>query len=259
MSMVTATLKLYREAARDSIASIRRSFWAAVFLLAAYLGIVALSPLLGLAGFAGGFIMFLVYAGLTGWYLSLVEIAVSTRRAVKVGDVRDNVGAYFSEMINIMFIFFLPEFLIGMASPEALLVLVPAACLAFNPIPEMLYQERSGGLEMIKDSAVFMQQNWPEWLGGHVVMAGLLAGVGWALSGVWSPEWMIGAAQMFGPWFGFMHAGAWVLNLGENTPLSLGLFVLVFVFAHCFMVFRGHLYRGLRASSRRGRAWKAKV
>jgi len=258
--MISATLNLYRDAGSDAFASIRRSLWAIAFLLAGFVLMFASGLALGPAGFAGGFVLFLVHAGLTGWYLSLVEIAVATRRSISTQDIRDNVGQYFNDIITVMFIFFLPELLIGLAYEEALWVLIPAACLAFNPIPEMLYQERAGGLELIRDSAMFMQQNWPEWIGPHLVAGGLLATLGWSITGIWDPEWMVEAVKMFGPWFGFMQSGYWGLSLGGSfTPQGMGLFALLFVFSHCFMVFRGHLYKRLRTSSRRGRAWKAQL
>jgi hypothetical protein len=260
MSILGATLNLYRNVGEATFRSVAKSLWAIAFLFGAFAVIHGVSLALGGTGLVGGLVAYVVYASLAGWYLSLIEIAVVTGRGVTTDDIRDNMGQYAQDAISVMFIFFVPQLLIGWASPQALLVLVPAACLAFNPVPEMLYQERSVGIELIGDAAMFMQQNWPEWLGPHLVAGALFAMLGWSMTGVWDPIWMLEAVQMFGPWFGFMRAGLWGIGLGGGfTPVGFGLFAVVFAFTHCFMVFRGHLYKRLRTSSRRGRAWQAQL
>lgn len=260
MSTLTATLQLYRKALEDAFQSIRRSYWAIAFLLGAFGVLFILMLTVGRAGIVGGFVIGFAYAGLTGWYLSLVEIAVQTRRTVKRTDIQETFGQYFSETISVMFLFFIPEFLLTQAMPESLWILVPAACLAFNPIPEMIYQGRTSGIEVIRDAAVFMQQNWPEWLGAHLLLGGGMAGLARVLHGSWDPGWILEAIQMFGPWFGFMQAGVWGFQLGGSAAVpSYLLFVLMFVLAHAFMIFRGQLYRRLHDTSRRGRAWQAQL
>jgi hypothetical protein len=255
--MITATLQLYRQALTDTVHGIRRSLWGIAFLIASFLAILFLMWTVGRAGMAGGFVIGFAMAGLTGWYLSLLEIAVNNRRVVTRNDVQDAMGQYFMETISVMFVFFIPQFLLEMTMPQALWVLIPAACLAFNPVPEMIYQGRSSSLEMIKDSAMFMQQNWPEWMVPHLVLGGAMAAVARTLHGTWDPSWVLEAVQMFGPWFGFMQSGLWGFRLAGPSPaLGYVLFAAMFVLAHAFMVFRGHLYRHLSGSSRRGRTWQ---
>jgi hypothetical protein len=57
-----------------------------------------------------------------------------------------------------------------------------------------------------------------------------------------------------------MQSGLWGFRLAGPSPL-LGyvLFAAMFVLTHAFMIFRGHLYRHLKTSSRRGRAWQAQL
>ena len=77
----------------------------------------------------------------------------------------------------------------------------------------------------------------------------------WALlTGGWSIELLILAMQTFGPFFGFVEGGASLMVLGPLAALSLVFAPLV----HFVMLFRGQLYRRLRHSNRRQRAWQAK-
>lgn len=259
MSTLNATLALYRTAAQDTWASLRRSALAMAFLLGAFAAFIGLAIAMSPFGMAGGFVLGFVRAGLIGWYLALLEIAVVGRRRVRVDDVKETLGTYFWETISILFLFFVPELILSMSAPQALLVLVPIASLVFNPAPEMLYQERTQSTQTLGDAARFMQQNWPEWLGAHLLAGVVLIGWGWALTGALHASWLLKVVQLFGPWFEFIMGGALALQLGGSGAAGVLSFFGMFVFVHAFMLFRGHLYRKLRSTSRRARAWQARL
>lgn len=258
MEIVKATLRLYREALVDTWRSLGRSLWAIAFLLAANVGWYLLAGLLAGTGVAGGFVLGFARAGLIGWYLSLLEVSVVSRRKLRPDDVRDGFGVYFWETISVLFLFFIPELIIGLSAPQLLPFLVPVAALMFNPAPEALYQDRTQSVRLLGDALQFMQQNWPEWLAPHLLAVGLLFGWGYALTGIVHTGWWVDVAQTFGPFFEFIHPGALALRLGGVGPAGIVSFGVLLFFVHGFMLFRGHLYRRLRSSSRRSRSWQAR-
>lgn len=259
METVKATLTLYRDAVTDTWRSLGRSLWAMAFLLLAHLGFFALAGVLGRTGTAGGFVLGFIQAGLIGWYLAQLEITVVGKRKLRLDDLKDTFGTYFWETISVLFLFFIPQLILRFTAPQLLLVLVPIAALVFNPAPEALYQDRTQSTQLLGDVMKFMQQNWPEWLGAHIVAAVALIGWGWALTGVVDPSWWLDVVQIFGPFFQFITAGALAFRLGGIGPAGLASFLGMFVFVHAFMLFRGHLYTRLRRSSRRSRSWQAKL
>lgn len=259
MTVLKATLELYQAALIDTGRSMGRSLWATAYLLAAQVAFVGLAVAMGGFGHAGGFVLGFAQAAMIGWYLALLEIAVVSRRPIRYRDLRDTVGQYFWETISVLFLFFLPELILRFTAPDLLLILVPIASLVFNPAPEVLYQERTQSTAALQDAMRFMQQNWPEWLGAHAVAGAVLVGWGWALTGRVDASWWPDVVQLFGPFFEFVMAGVLAIRLGGRGVAGIASLLGVFVFVHAFMLFRGHLYRRLRASSRRGRAWQARL
>jgi len=259
MEIVKATLRLYRDTLADTWRSLGRSVWAIGFLLAANVGFYVLAVLLSGTGMAGGFVLGFVQAGLIGWYLALLDVAVVSRRKLRFDDLRDGFGAYFWETISVLFLFFVPELILGLSMPQLVPVLVPIAALLFNPAPEALYQDRTQSVQLLGDALRFMQHNWPEWLAPHLVAVGVLLGWGWALTGVVRPTWWIDVVQTFGPFFEFIQPGRLALRLGGLGAAGILSFLGLLLFVHAFMLFRGHLYRRLRSSSRRGRTWQARL
>lgn len=259
--MIQSTLELYADCARDTWNGLTRSAWSVAVLLLVP-GIVAVAAsILAPLGILGGILVGLVQALGTGWYLSLVEISVMSGRNVRPSDLKDNVGQYVWDVISVLFVFWIAELILGALLPGALFAaLLLVATVVFNPAPEMIYQERSNGTALLADAASFMQNNWPEWLATYIG-AGLFLGLWAAVVGVGaSSDRIVDLLSLFGPSFGFTAMGSLVTGLAANRIWLGVVFGLpLLIFAHAFMLFRGHLYRRLRGSSRRGRAWQART
>lgn len=258
MDILKATFDLYRESARDAARDLPRSAWAMAFLLLAQVGFLALGGALAPGGMAGRFVLGFIHCGLIGWYLALLDITVVSRRRLRFDDLRGTFGAYFWETMSILFLFYIPQLILSKTAPDLLLVLVPIAAIVFNTAPEALYQDRTQSTQLLGDAMRFMQPNWPEWLGAHLLAAAALIGWGYALTGVIDNSWLLDVAQLFGPFFGFLFAGLHALRLGGVGLAGVLSAFGLFAFVHFFMLFRGHLYRRLRTSNRRGRAWRAR-
>ena len=96
-------------------------------------------------------------------------------------------------------------------------------------------------MDLLGDAVRFMQTNWPEWLGGPPSSRlPRSAGWGWLVSGgAPSPALVIKIIEIFGPFFGFIRAGAVALGVAGTGTLGIASAVLVLVFVHAFMLFRG--------------------
>ena len=175
MSTVRATWSLYRDSLLEASKGLGRSMWAVVALILAYAAVTVVALVSAPLGIVGGFIIGLFQAAVIGWYLSLVEIGVAGRRRVRMSDLRDNAGTYFIEVISVLFIFWIGSMLLGALGEQVMLLAVLLVTVLFNPIPEMIYQERSQSLQLLGESLSFMQQNWLEWLGGMVPFVWLAA------------------------------------------------------------------------------------
>lgn len=257
--MIQATLQLYLAAGRDTASSLARSAWGLLALLIANVLLMGAMVLLSPFGIAGGIVIGLVHAALAGWYLALLDIAVVQKRRVLPSDLPQQLGVYTSEVISVLFVFWIASLLL-MSAPTALGAAVMfGASIAFNPAPEMIYQERSQGTGLLVEAASFISHNWPEWLGLHVLLVGLIVA---ALSPFADPTMALGAsvafAQVFGPWFDFVGFGPVMMMFGGD-PAGFAVGLVFAAIAHVGLLFRGHLYARLRGSSRRARAWRARL
>lgn len=257
MHVVEATLKLYRDALQDAGRALGRSVWAVIALIITYAVIVAAELLLLPFGLPGGLIFSLIHAGAVGWYLSLVEIGVTGSRRVTARDLQENVGHYLWEVISVLFIFWIGGMILGLTVPFALPIAVIVCTLLFNPAPEMIYQDRTQSFALLQDATGFMQRNWPEWLGAQVMGAVVLALWGRLVLGALDPALGVELVQAFGPWFGFVTIGGLAIATAKLSGFLGAAFILLF--SHFFMLFRGCLYKRLRHSSRRSRAWQSRL
>ncbi len=257
MSVLTSTLALYRDSASDALKDLARGLWGVIALVVAYAVLTVTAMLMAPLGLVGGFVVGFVQAGVIGWYLAIVAIGVRGRRRVVPDDLRHHVGSLFIEVISVLFIFFIASLLLMGAGPQVQLVAVAVATVVFNPIPEMVYQEDEQSLALLGRALSFMQQNWPEWLGGQLLGAAFLTVWAWFMFGGLAPSVVITLLQAFGPFFGFISSGGMLLL--SPDPLSLLGNAVLIAFTHAFLLYRGHLYRRLSRSSRRGRAWQNRI
>lgn len=272
-ALIRSTIELFRDAAKDASGNLVRSAVAILGLAVAPILLFVVSALTAPLGLAGGFIYGFLHAGAVGWYLSLVGITITERRAPSLADVQRNLGTYLWEVISVLFVFWIGSMVLGFVSSTALFLGVIVATLVFNPVPEMIYQERSRSLELLGEAAKFMQRNWPEWIGAHILPAALLTAWGMLFMGGGWLEQSLTLFSTFGPFFGFIDtallpfgvAGGF-LRMAEQVrstdvfsafnPLQLIGAILLIPLLHFVMLFRGFLYRRLRGSSRRSRAWQ---
>jgi hypothetical protein len=261
-NVIQLTLALWMECAREAARAVARSPLAMVALMsiAPVLALVnlKLAPHLGLLG---GFMVGLLQAIAAGWYLALVEIAATGRRRVGLIDLYEQLGSYVSEVISVMFVFFVLSLLFsGFAATPLGLAVVLGLAIAFNPTPEMITQERSQSLELLGDAFRFMRQNGPEWLVPQIGATVVTALIDLALSGRGvGLDQVVNVLMTFGPFFGFIRAGAFASPISGGSPSGVIVGIVSLAFVHWFMVFRAILYARLRGSSRRGRAWAGKA
>lgn len=257
MSLIQSTLEMYVESARDAAQAMPRTALALMGLLLVTPVLGAIGAQLSGLGIVGGLVMSLLQAGAAGWYLSLVEIGVHGRRSIRPTDLKDQVGTYLWEVISVLFIFWIASMVLGLLGLGVVTtVVILAAIVAFNPAPEMIYQERSQSVALLQDAAKFMQHNWPEWLVPHVALAAILLGVTVTIGPFGG---FMHALMALGPFFGFTNPSLFSGALASGDFLGLVGGMLVLVIVHWALLFRGHLYRRLRSSSRRGRAWSGRA
>jgi hypothetical protein len=256
--MLRSTLELYTGAARETIRGLARSAPAMLALVIAGVGLVLTKIVTDPLRFIGPFIQSLLEAGAIGWYLSLLGASTQTGRPLRFSELRDRLGHHLSEVISVLFWYWLFAISVFALAPAAGIGLLLIASATFNPVPEIIIDRGERGMALFASSARFMQQNWPEWIAPHLVVGGMLAawtqGFGATLMNPWGYTKL---ATLFGPLFGFIEAGTLA-----GPPLSawdvLGAALLI-VLAHVVLLFRLSLYRKLDAGSRRTRAWRAKV
>ncbi len=256
MSLVQLTLKLFGDSLREAAKAFRRTAWAIVVLIAFWIVMLMATLAMSPFGIAGGLVLFLVSCVLTGMYLSMVEVGVVGQRVLRPGDLSDHAGQHWQMVASVGFVFWIPTLLLQFTVPPPVFtIIITVAAIVFNPVPEMIYQDRhDGGLAILKDAMNFMQRNWPEWLTALTLVTLPYLGFWALLYGGWSIELLILSVQTFGPFFGFVEGGAGVMMMGPMAALSL----IVAPIVHFVMLFRGQLYRRLRHSNRRQRAWQAK-
>lgn len=254
--MLKATFELYRDSAVEASKGTLRTLWALVALVVGYAAITVAGMLLAPFGIVGGFVLALIVCGAVGWVLALVEVGVVGRRNLRADDLREALGTYLWEVLSVLFIFFIAQLLLTVLPPVVTMVAVLVCTIVFNPAPEMIYQEHKQSLALLQDAASFMQHNWPEWLGGQLIGAGFLAAWGVVFHGVIDVGLILSMLQAFGPWFGFIQVG--VTGLQTLHPMAIAGSAAMLLFTQWFLLFRGQLYKRLRGSSRRGRAWRSR-
>lgn len=226
--------RLYARAFVDALSAIARSPWTLLLpmalIIALYFAAMLVSPL----GFAGGFIMAFVQAGLSSAYSYFLAMLV-TGNVARVNEVQKSLGAYFWNWINFSFVLFLIDLGLDIATksnPQGrpLLMIVPLMeAIALNAAPETIYLKGSGnGIDTIQRSFRFLQENWIEWF----VPNGLL------LAGLW-----------------YAWEQGWLFRLPGGV---LGLGIIGGVLLHVVMVFRGFLFQQLDGSTHRQRMFKFK-
>jgi hypothetical protein len=231
VSWLATTLALYRRTfTRGAELTLRN--WpvlGSVFVYAAIMSATAaFVPMLGILG---GFLLSLVWAGCVGSFLYLVEMMVRTSR-VTLADFRTSAGAYLWDVVGVTFILWLVFRLLGPAlatlpqGPAILLGLNLVILVFFNAVPELIYLGRCSSLELLRESYTFIGENWVEWFPATFALGALVLLVAVAPVG------------------------------GVLVWVKLPLMALLTAYA---MVVRGLLFLELHGSTRRSRAFRARM
>lgn len=238
MDIVKATVWLYQLALARTFQLIKKN-WAVVFAPLAYSVILSVATaIVAPLGFLGGILLLLVSDACISSGLYLIENLLKMGRA-DIHDFFKGWTVYILDIIQISFILWIPMTLASQVLyplPNGLLILLFLRILiytVFNVVPELLYQARLGGLEVLLASYSFVIENWIEWF---------------------IPNLLIAVAAYFA-------LGPLALFAGSLPP-AIQLFFVVAVASFClsyFMVFRGALFSLLRGTSRRSRIYKYKM
>ena len=264
MSLFTSTVHLYRDAIRATGRSIMRG-WVIILavivftLIMWFAGTVA-RPL----GMVGGFIMGAVNALLIGATLSLIAQAIQGLRGITVRDVLDSMGHYFWDVISVGFVLWVPTMLLDtslQANPNSHFLVTACLLLIFillNPAPEVIYLTRHDSpLDVLKRSYDFVLENWIEWF---LPMALILAPLGLSLFFQLSSRLGRGAGLDFIQLLlvPFTVLTTWLTDLGISEELTGSMaLVLTPPLTVGMLLFRGHLFVALSATSRRQRLYQS--
>jgi hypothetical protein len=251
---VLGVIRLYGDTA---VLAARRGAraWPVMFSLALYAGIIMVAgQLTAPLGMAGGFVLGLVLAACFSSYIHLISHAVSGAK-LRLADLKQSFRAKFWDVISVLFAFWIINLILthviappaGAKAPIVIALFGLAMAVFFNPVPELLYQGQSRSFQLLMESGRFVSRHGLEWLLPNVLFAAaLLAPLG-LLQG---PAGLIvlNISALLSPDSNGSGLGA----LFARAPLYLQLLMLVFV--HFVMVFRGLLFTELTQGGARRRA-----
>ncbi|MFZ5476383.1 MAG: hypothetical protein ACOZNI_06360 [Myxococcota bacterium] len=251
--MITATLKIYRDAATQAGRAFGRGAYALLVLVACFPVLVVAGGVAGQLGFFGGFLYTLVEAACAGTYLAMLQDALTTRKSLDFAVVRGNLGRHTWDVIGVLFPLWLVDLGLSLAkAPWVVNVVVALAIfLFFNPAPEMIGRARAQGIELLAGAYRFMMANGPEWIVPQAAVFGLAA--------LAAPAHAIDILLMVGPRFGFVEAGRVAMSAVGSGPVGWAVGLAAVALVHGLMLFRGALYEKLGDGGRRQRAWRERL
>ena len=229
-SLLVVYIRLYTACVAHALTAVRKSPWTLLLPIALWAALLVAERLLAGFGFLAGLALWLAMAALVSSYLYFVSELTAHAR-VSVQELKRSMGAYFWAVVNLMFILWLVELLLGLAlarSPGGQGIFLfwrLAAFVLLNATPEVIYRRGThGGIATIAKSVQFIQTNWIEWFIPNVA---------------------------FGAVF---YLGVPALT-ARGVPL-LAVAALAGALLHLVMVFRGALFIELDSSSHRQRMFK---
>jgi hypothetical protein len=203
--------------------------WPVLGTVFAYLVILSVAATVArVMGFAGGFVVSLVWAACAGSFLYLVEMMVRTSR-VSLDDVRRSFGAYLWDVVGVSFVFWVFFTLVTPAIlqlPNGGLILLCINIAIFvlcNAVPELIYLGHHSALALLAESYGFVAANWLEWF----------------------PANMVAAAVFYA-----------VSSLPGSGPVGIVRYGLTALLVYFTMVMRGLLFLELYGSTHRSRRFK---
>jgi len=235
MQTLEVTLWMYATALKRSWECVRKN-WVVSFAPIAYGIILAvIASLVAPLGMVGGLLFSVASQACVSSGLFLIKNLVDGNRA-DFNDFLNGFTVYIWELILIAFIIWIPLRVaaMGLATvPNGALIYFLIQLILYivlNPVPELIYQTRTAGLELISASYNFIAENWLEWLLPNI----LLIAVGYFLLAAVEP-------LLFGlPGFLYLFIYLFIVGLGLTY----------------FMTFRGFLFAELHGTTRRGRLYR---
>jgi hypothetical protein len=238
MQTIQVTLWMYALVLRRSAECVRRN-WVVSFAPVVYgIALTIVAFLVAPLGIIGGVLLSIAGQACLSSGLFLVKNMIDSNKA-DVNDFLNGFTVYLWELIAIAFILWIP-----MRIAATALATVPNGALIYlliklvlyvllNAVPELIYQSRTSGLELIGASYNFIVENWLEWLVPNLLMAAagfyLLASIELLLFGL--------------PRFLEFFLYSFLVGLGLTY----------------FMTFRGFLFAQLHGTTRRSRLYRYKA
>ena len=235
MNILQATLLIYRTAFQRSWQCLRKNWVVSLAPVAYGIILAVVISLVAPLGIIGGFVYSLASAACASSGLYLIKNLVDSGKT-DVNDFLNGFTVYIWDVITVAFILWLPMRVaaMGLASvPNGVLfyfLLRLGLYILLNAVPELIYQSRTSGLELIGASYSFIVENWLEWLIPNIFCA---------------------------------LAGYFLLDLFESLIRGLPLYLEFFLHSlflglglAYFMTFRGFLFAELHGTTRRSRMYR---
>lgn len=238
MQIIQATLWLYSRAFKRALECVAKN-WVVSFAPIAY-GVILTAVLYLVAplGILGGLLFSLASQACVSSGLFLIKNMVESGKA-DFNDFLNGFTVYIWELITIAFILWIPlrvaeSALAGTPNGALIFLLIKLGLyVLLNAVPELIYQTRTSGLELISASYNFIVDNWIEWLIPNLVLA-----VG----------------------------GYFLLQLFSSLLFGLPGFIQLFLYSFVagllltyLMTFRGFLFADLYGTTRRNRIYRYKA
>ena len=238
MQILQVTLWIYATALMRALDCVRKNLVVSLAPLAYSLVLSAAAMIALPLGILGGFLLGLVSQACISSGLYLIKNMIDSGKT-DFNDFARGFTVYLWDLITISFILWIPMRLAGMAlatvpnGPLIYFCIQIALYILLNPVPELIYQSRTSGLELLGASYNFIVENWIEWLIPNIILA-------------------IG--------------GYALLRLFESLLFGLPAFVQLFLhsfglglFLTYMMTFRGFLFAELHGTTRRSRIYRYKA
>jgi hypothetical protein len=198
----------------------------------------------------GGFLLGFVLALCTSSYLYFIAGVVAGNR-MTFAELRESWRPCLNPVMTVLFFFFVVQLALsmilpGMAGAGLISLLINLTLLiVLNPIPEIVYQGRSEGFDMLQESVDFLRENGIEWFAPLVVISLLSFVAPLPFMAVVSQSGNLSAPTV----------GGNELLFGSATGILMAIFSAVLFYV--LMVFRGLLFRALASGTRRQRLYRA--
>jgi hypothetical protein len=249
-ALITTTIQLYQQTVNETWKRLQQHWWVA-FLPFVY-GVVFLvaSIIAAPLGILGGFLLGFVLALCTSSYLYYIAGVVDGNR-MTLADLGESWRPYLSPVMTILFFFFVVQYTLAMLLPPTSggvlvhLLINLVLLIALNPIPEIIYQGRSDGFDMLQESVDFLRESGIEWFTPLLLLA---------LVSYFVPLPLLSLVFQSGTLM-FPSFGGGALFGSLTGLLWAAISALLF---YVLMVFRGLLFRALSGSTRRQRLFRAR-